>query len=164
LLGALQLWAEAQDRTDADVREVVQAASGTILKNLPPTTTATHGGDFSRAAREYADGRGPRFEQSVAVEQSRWSHLAVIAGLVIGIVGNVAVALTQILPSNPKTAIILGIILVVLLGAGGLAGRGVGELRNSPGWKASGYFLCAAAYLGTANVALVNGVPLIFQP
>jgi hypothetical protein len=57
----------------------------------------------------------------------------------------------------------LGILLVVLLGAGGLACRGIGELRNSPGWKASGCFLCAAAYLGTASVALVNGVPLVFQ-
>jgi hypothetical protein len=97
------------------------------------------------------------------VEQAPWSRLAVIAGLVVGIVGNVAVALTQVLPSNPKTAIMLGIILVVLLGAGGLAGRGIGELQDSPGWKASGCFLCAAAYLGTATVALINGVPLIFQ-
>jgi hypothetical protein len=144
--------------------ESLPAAPPPPMQHLPPTTTATHSGDFSRAARQYADGRAPRFERSVGVEQARWSHLAVIAGLVIGIVGNVAVALTQVLPSNPKTAIILGIILVVLLGAGGLAGRGVGELRNSAGWKASGCFLCAAAYLGTATVALVNGVPLIFQP
>ena len=140
------------------------AAPPPPAQNLPPRTTAAHSGDFSRAARQYADGRAPSFERSVAVEQARWPRLAVIAGLVIGIVGNVAVALTQILPSDPKTASILGIILVVLLGAGGLAGRGVGELRNSPGWKASGCFLCAAAYLGTATVALVNGVPLIFQP
>jgi glutamine amidotransferase-like uncharacterized protein len=74
------------------------------------------------------------------------------------------VALTQVLPSNPETAIVLGILLVVLLGAGGLACQGIGELRNSPDWKASGCFLCAAAYFGTATVALVNGVPLIFQP
>ena len=135
-------------------------------QQLPSADTVPprQSGDFSRAVREYADGRGDKFKQSVAVEQARWSRLAVIAGLVIGIAGNVAVALTQVLPSNPKTAIMLGIILVVLLGAGGLAGRGVGELRNSPGWKASGCFLCAAAYLGTATVALVNGVPLIFQP
>jgi hypothetical protein len=126
---------------------------------MPPQ----HSGDFSGAAREYADRRAHGFEQSVAVEQAPWSRLAVIAGLVIGIVGNIAVALTQVVPSNPETAIVLGIILVVLLGAGGLACRGVGELRNSPGWKASGCFLCAAAYLGTATVALVNGVPLIFQ-
>jgi hypothetical protein len=125
---------------------------------MPPQ----HSGDFSGAAREYADRRAQGFEQSVAVEQAPWSRLAVIAGLVIGIVGNIAVALTQVVPSNPETAIVLGIILVVLLGAGGLAFRGIGELRNSPGWKASGCFLCAAAYLGTATVALVNGVPLIF--
>jgi hypothetical protein len=34
LLAALQLWAEARDRTDDDVREVVEAASGTMLKNI----------------------------------------------------------------------------------------------------------------------------------
>jgi hypothetical protein len=130
----------------------------------PHTVPPPQSGDFSRAAKEYADDRAPGFKQSVAVEQALWSRLAVIAGLVIGIVGNVAVALTQVLPSDPKIAIILGIILVVLLGAGGLAVRGIGELQNSPGWKASGCFLCAAAYFGTATVALVNGVPLIFQP
>jgi hypothetical protein len=140
--------------TDPPAQHIASAAT------VPPL----HGGAFSRAAEEYAGGTAHRFEQSVAVEQARWSRLAVIAGLVIGIVGNVAVALTQVLPSNPKTAIMLGVILVVLLGAGGLAGRGIGELRNSPGWKASGCFLCAAAYLGTATVALVNGLPLVFQP
>lgn len=132
-----------------------------------PTSATTvpplHSGDFSTSAMEYADGRAPRLEQSVAVQQARWSRLAVIAGLIIALVGNVAVALTQVLPSNPKTAIVLGILLVVLLGGGGLACRGIGELQNSPGWKASGCFLCAAAYVGTATVALVNGVPLIFQ-
>jgi hypothetical protein len=30
LLPALQLWADAQDRTEEDVREVVEAAGGTI--------------------------------------------------------------------------------------------------------------------------------------
>jgi drug/metabolite transporter (DMT)-like permease len=123
-----------------------------------------HNDRYSRAAGEYADSRSHKFEQSVAVQQARWPRLAIIAGVVLGLVGNVAVALTQVLPSSPKTAIMLGVVLVVLLGAGGLAIRGVGEMRNSPGWKASGCFLCAAAYLGTATVALVNGVPLIFQP
>ena len=33
LLAAVQLWTEAQDRTDDDVREVVEAASGTMLAN-----------------------------------------------------------------------------------------------------------------------------------
>jgi hypothetical protein len=145
--------------------DALSAAAGQPPQQLPSAASAPplHSGDFSMAAREYADGRAPSFEQSVAVERARWSRLTVIAGLVIGLVGNVAVGLTQVLPSNPKTAIVLGVILVVLLGAGGLAGRGIGELRNSPGWKASGCFLCAAAYLGTATVALVNGVPLMFQ-
>jgi hypothetical protein len=128
------------------------------------TVPLTHGDAYSKAAGEYADSRAHKLEQSAAVQHARWPRLAIIAGLVIGIVGNVAVVLTQILPSSPKTAIMLGIVLVVLLVAGGLAIRGVGELRNSPSWKASGCFLCAAAYVGTATVALVNGLPLIFQP
>ena len=140
--------------------DALRSATAPIAQHLPSAAAVPppHGGDFSSAASEYADGRAHRLEQSVAVEQARWSRLAVIAGLAIGIV-----ALTQVLPANPETAIVLGIILVVLLGGGGLACRGVGELRNSPGWKASGCFLCAAAYVGTATVALVNGVPLIFQ-
>jgi len=102
-------------------------------------------------------------KQALAVESARWTRLAIIASIIAGLVGNAAVVLTQVLPSNPETAIALGILIVVFLGAGGLACRGVGELRDSPGWKASGCFLCAAAYLGTATVALVNGVPLIVQ-
>ena len=62
----------------------------------------------------------------------------------------------------PATAVTIGIVLVVTLGAGGLAARGVGELRESRPWKSSGCFMCAGAYLGTATVALVNGVPLVF--
>jgi hypothetical protein len=142
-------------------------AAAPVPPTQRPESAATvpprHSDDFSRAASEYADSKAHRVEHSVAVQQARWPRLAVIAGLVIGIVGNIAVALTQVLPSNPETAITLGILLVVFLGAGGLACRGIGELQNSPGWKASGCFLCAAAYAGTATVALVNGVPLIFQ-
>ncbi len=34
LLAALRLWADAQHRTDDDVREAVEVASGTMLKNI----------------------------------------------------------------------------------------------------------------------------------
>jgi hypothetical protein len=37
LLAALRLWAAAQGRTEDDVREVVQVASGTMLKNIAPS-------------------------------------------------------------------------------------------------------------------------------
>jgi hypothetical protein len=127
------------------------------------TATSVDSGGFSEAAEEYADAHAHRVERSAAVEHARWPRLGVIAGVVIGLVANVVVALTQVLPSNPETAIMLGILLVVLLGAGGLSCRGIGELIDSPGWKASGCFLCAAAYVGTATVALVNGLPLVFQ-
>jgi hypothetical protein len=99
------------------------------------------------------------------VLELRWSRSPLLlagAGLVIGILANIVVVLVQLFV-DPATAVALGIVIVVLLGAGGLAVRGVGELWESPHWKSSGCFLCAAAYLGTATVALVNGVPLIFQ-
>src|SRR4249920_370531 len=96
-------------------RDCAAGATPPSAATVPPL----HSGDFSTSAMEYADGRAHRFEQSVAVQQARWSRLAVVAGLIIALVGNVAVALTQVLPSNPKTAIVLGILLVVLLGGGG---------------------------------------------
>lgn len=130
---------------------------------LPPPSGPVGTSNYATAARAYADARGDRVVRSAAVQHGRWPRAAVITGLLIGLAGNVAVALTQVLPSKPETSIALGIVFVVLLGAGGLAVRGVGELRDSPGWKASGCFLCAAAYVATATVALANGVPLIFH-
>ncbi|WP_344803391.1 hypothetical protein [Microlunatus ginsengisoli] len=118
---------------------------------------------YEDAARQYAGSRGPSVQQAAVVQHARLPRFGVVAAIVLGLVANAAVALTQLLPSSAETGIVLGIIVVVSLGAGGLACRGVGELLNSPGWKASGCFLCAAAYLGTATVALVNGVPLIFD-
>lgn len=93
---------------------------------------------------------------------SRSPVALVVGGLIISLVLVLVLTLLQFfLP--PVTAVALGIVVVVVLGAGGLMARGVGELRDSPHWKASGCFLCATAYLGTATVALVNGLPLIFQ-
>jgi hypothetical protein len=51
LLAALQLWAEAQDRTDDDVREVVEAASGTMLKNIATELHEGGGDDALEASR-----------------------------------------------------------------------------------------------------------------
>ena len=82
--------------------------------------------------------------------------------MVISVLLLAVVAFAQLVLA-PATAVSIGIALVVCLGAGGLAARGVGELHESREWKASGCFMCAAAYLGTATVALVNGVPLVFQ-
>ena len=53
------------------------------------------------------------------------------AGLVIGVLANIVVVLVQLFV-DPEMAVALGIIIVVLLGAGGLAVRGVGELWESP--------------------------------
>ena len=93
---------------------------------------------------------------------SRSPRALLVAGLLISVLLLSVVAFAQFVLA-PATAVGIGITIVVLLGAGGLAARGVGELRDSREWKASGCFLCSAAYLGTASVALVNGVPLIFQ-
>lgn len=57
-----------------------------------------------------------------------------------------------------KEAVIIGVITVVLLGAAGLALRGLGELRGSPRLKAYGYFAGALAYIATASVALAQGL------
>jgi hypothetical protein len=93
---------------------------------------------------------------------SRSPGALVIAGLFISVLLLAVIAFVQFILA-PATAVAVGIVLVVGLGAGGLAARGVGDLRDSREWKSSGCFLCAAAYLGTATVALVNGVPLVFQ-
>lgn len=92
---------------------------------------------------------------------ARSRNALVIAGLLISVLLLAVVVLVQFVLA-PATAVTIGIVLVVSLGAGGLAARGVGELRDSREWKSSGCFMCAAAYLGTASVALVNGVPLVF--
>lgn len=60
---------------------------------------------------------------------------------------------------NAVGAVTFGIILVVLLGATGYMLRGVGEQRHNPRLKAWGYYIGAQAYMATASVALLNGVP-----
>jgi hypothetical protein len=51
MLAALQLWADAQDRTEDDVREVVVAASGTMLKNIATELHEGGGDDALEASR-----------------------------------------------------------------------------------------------------------------
>jgi hypothetical protein len=51
LLAALQLWADAQHRTDDDIREVVEAASGTMLKNIATELREGGGDDALEASR-----------------------------------------------------------------------------------------------------------------
>jgi hypothetical protein len=92
---------------------------------------------------------------------ARSRNALVVAGLLMSVILLAVIALVQFVLA-PATAVTIGIVLVVTLGAGGLAARGVGELRGSRQWKSAGCFMCAGAYLGTATVALVNGVPLVF--
>lgn len=120
--------------------------SGPARRSAPPAESAVETAE--RWTRGLAWSRSPR--------------ALLVAGLVISVLLLAVVAFAQFV-LTPARAVSIGIALVVLLGAGGLAARGVGELRGSREWKASGCFLCAAAYLGTATVALVNGVPLVFQ-
>lgn len=51
LLAALRLWADAQHRTDDDVREAVEVASGTMLKNIATELREGGGDDALEASR-----------------------------------------------------------------------------------------------------------------
>jgi len=51
LLAALRLWADAQHRTDDDVREAVEVASGTMLKNIATELREGGGDDGLEASR-----------------------------------------------------------------------------------------------------------------
>jgi hypothetical protein len=51
LIAALRLWAAAQERTEDDVREVVEVASETMLKNIVPELREGGGDDALEASR-----------------------------------------------------------------------------------------------------------------
>jgi hypothetical protein len=51
LIAALRLWAAAQHRTEDDVREVVEVASETMLKNIAPELREGGGDDAVEASR-----------------------------------------------------------------------------------------------------------------
>ncbi|WP_127573651.1 hypothetical protein [Georgenia faecalis] len=70
----------------------------------------------------------------------------------------VGVPLLLTMVGRRDAALALGVVFVVVLGAGGLVCRGVGEHKGSSVWKSSGYFFGAAAYGATATVSLINGV------
>jgi hypothetical protein len=55
LLAALRLWADAQHRTDDDIREAVEVASGTILKNIATELREGGGDDALEASRRLED-------------------------------------------------------------------------------------------------------------
>jgi len=123
-------------------------ASGSVVEVGPDKGLHLRSGSLERPLRRLGWSRSPQG--------------LVVIGLTVSVLLVVALGVAQFVLAT-LSAIVVGIVIVVTLGAGGLAARGFGELRDSPQWKASGCFLCAAAYLGTATVALVNGVPLIFQ-
>jgi hypothetical protein len=51
LLAALRLWADSHQRTDDDVREAVEVASGTMLKNIARELQEGGGDDALEASR-----------------------------------------------------------------------------------------------------------------
>ena len=118
--------------------------------------TVSSRGEGGVAALVTTDGKWAR-----GLTWARSPNALVVAGLLMSVVLLAVIAFVQFVLA-PATAVTIGIFLVVTLGAGGLAARGVGELRGSRPWKSAGCFMCAGAYLGTATVALVNGVPLVF--
>ena len=113
------------------------------------------------AKRHSAVSSGPARKWVRGLTWARSRNALVVAGLLMSVILLAVIALVQFVLA-PATAVTIGIVLVVTLGAGGLAAHGVGELRGSRQWKSAGCFMCAGAYLGTATVALVNGVPLVF--
>jgi O-antigen ligase len=127
-------------------------------RDRPPSSdeTVRGRGEGGVAALVTTDGKWVR-----GLTWARSRNALVVAGLLLSVVLLAVIALVQFVLA-PATAVTIGIVLVVTLGAGGLAARGVGELRGSRQWKSAGCFMCAGAYLGTATVALVNGVPLVF--
>jgi hypothetical protein len=55
MLAALRFWADAHQRTDDDVREAVEAASGTMLKNIATELREGGGDDALEAGRRLED-------------------------------------------------------------------------------------------------------------
>ena len=51
LLAALRLWADTQQRTEADVREVIDAGNATLLKHLATELAGSGGDDALEASR-----------------------------------------------------------------------------------------------------------------
>lgn len=100
----------------------------------------------------------------MAAELARHEKIAAaLAGPTLLVVG-LAVPVTTLLIENPQARLFAGVVTIVALGAAGLILRGVGELRPPPAnarWKAAGYFCGAAAYIATATVALLNGLPAL---
>jgi len=91
----------------------------------------------------------------------RLRSVVVLALILLLLMVAVPVLLTLVREHDSRVA--SGVIFVVVLGAGGLVCRGIGEHRTSSAWKATGYFLGAAAYGATATVALVNGLHTLLR-
>ncbi len=87
---------------------------------------------------------------------NRTRALVILAAALAFLVVAVPVLITLVREHDLRIA--AGVVFVVLLGAGGLVCRGVGEHRSSSAWKSTGYFLGATAYGASATVALVNGL------
>lgn len=87
------------------------------------------------------------------------------AGMASFIIAVLPAAVSSTL-SDERTRLYLGAGLVVLIGALGLTLRGVGESLTAVGrpkeraawWKALGYYLGAAAYIGATSIGLIEFV------
>lgn len=68
--------------------------------------------------------------------------------------------------SDLRTLLVIGVLIVVTLGATGLVLRAIGELRGAADaksaarWKAAGYLVGACAYVVTASVSLIGAAHL----
>lgn len=87
------------------------------------------------------------------------STVDIVRKLVLAAVATTGVNLLSAWRLPTVSAVLVAVVVVVALGATGLILRGIGELKGSPKWKATGYFFGAAAYIATATAALANTLP-----
>ncbi|WP_182113471.1 MULTISPECIES: hypothetical protein [unclassified Actinotalea] len=108
----------------------------------------------ARAAERVPTPAWLRFVERV---MGRVVYFALVAAVLAVVIAGV-----QRLIADDRVRLVVGIAMVVLLGAGGMFLRGASELTRPPlneKIRAAGYFCGALAYVATATVALMNGLP-----
>jgi len=96
---------------------------------------------------------------AVAVLRHRWRTLAHF--FAFPLIVSVAVGPAVNAVSDLRVLIVVGVMIVVGLGALGLILRAIGELKGSARWKAAGYLVGALAYVVTASVSLTGAAHLL---
>jgi hypothetical protein len=114
-----------------------------VVSSVPLVRSSVERGAARRLGRSAVFGTSPR------------------QAIVLGAVSLLVTVIFQLSAATPAQRLIVAVVVVVTLGAGGLCLRGAGEIKDDSGLKANGYFLGAAAYIVTASVTLINGLRLL---